>query len=271
MKLSLKQLKEEGFLIGHQGKFIRVNPLAAGNLFFQKNIVLFVNFTDLQRPIYAKILESLHRTFETKGTNVHLVNSIRQLQSMRFDIDILILTEIENTDLQYIVDNYPSDKIILFNGYSNEHANVGTDNFRAGFEAIRYLHEVKKHDHIGILSMDLNYAESFNKSRRDGARDYCRQHPEVTLIEVDAENFHSNNDAIENLYVQNRNMTAIFATMDSLAFSVYAYAAAKKIAIPSELAVLGFDNSSYCDFTIPPLTSFANWLLRLFAAAIFVS
>ena len=99
MKLSLKQLKEEGFLIGHQGKCIRVNPLAAGNLFFQKNIVFFVNFTDLQRPIYAKILESLHRTFETKGTNVHLVNSIRQLQSMRFDIDILILTGIENTEL----------------------------------------------------------------------------------------------------------------------------------------------------------------------------
>lgn len=258
MKLSLKQLKEEGFLIGHQGKCIRVNPLAAGNLFFQKNIVFFVNLTHLQRPIYAQILESLRLAFETKGTNVHLVNSISQLKSVHFDIDILILTETRDAELQYIVDHYPSDKIIMLNGYSNMHSNVGSDNFQAGYEALRYLHEEKKHDHIGILSIYLDYAVSFNKSRRDGAREYCRQHPEVTIAEVDAENFDSNNDAIEELYAHNKNMTAIFATMDPLAFSVYAYAAAKNIAIPSQLAVLGFDNSSYCDFTIPPLTSFAE-------------
>jgi LacI family transcriptional regulator len=258
MKLSLKQLKEDGFLIGHQGKCIQVNPLASGNLFFKKNIVFFVKLTRLQFPLYAQILESLQLTFETKGANVHLINSIRQLQSVHFDIDILIVTETKDSELQYIIDNYQSEKIILLNGYSNMHTNVGTDNFQAGYEAIRYLHEEKKHDHIGILSIYLDYEVSFNKFRRDGAWEYCRQHPEVTLTEVDTENFKSSSDAIEDLFSRDKNMTAVFATMDPLAFSMYAYAAAKKIEIPSQLAVLGFDNSSYCEFSVPPLTSFAE-------------
>lgn len=258
MKLSLKQLKEDGFLIGHQGKCIQVNPLASGNLFFKKNIVFFVKLARLQQPLYARILESLQLTFETKGANVHLINSIRQLQSVHFDIDILIVTETKDSELQYIIDNYQSEKIILLNGYSNMHTNVGTDNFQAGYEAIRYLHEEKKHNHIGILSIYLDYEVSFNKFRRDGAWEYCRLHPEVTLTEVDTENFKSSSDAIEDLFSRDKNMTAVFATMDPLAFSMYAYAAAKKIEIPSQLAVLGFDNSSYCEFSVPPLTSFAE-------------
>lgn len=263
MKLSLKLLKEAGFLSGHQGKCIRVNPLASGNLFFKKNIVFFVKLEHFQRPLYAQTLEFLRLALETKGANVHLINSIRQLQAVGFNIDILILNETKNSDRQYILDNYPSEKIILLNGYSNMHSNVGTDNFRAGYEAVKYLHEEKKHDHIGILSIYLNYEVSFNKSRRDGAREYCKQHPEVTLTEVDAESFDSNNDAIEHLFSLNKNMTAIFATMDPLAFSVYAYAYAKKIDIPSRLAVLGFDDSSFCEFTIPPLTSYVEDALSI--------
>lgn len=258
MKLSLKQLKEDGFLIGHQGKCIHVNPLASENHFFRKNIVLFVKLARLQQPLYARTLESLQMTFETKGANVHLINSIRQLQTCHFDIDILILTETKGSELQYITDNYQSEKIILLNGYSNTHSNVGSDNFRAGYEAVRYLHEEKKHSHIGILSIYLDYEVSFNKFRRDGANEYCRQHPEVTLTEVDAEDFDSKKDAVKYLFARDENITAIFATMDVLAFSVYAYAAENKIAIPSRLAVLGFDNSNFCNFTIPPLSSFAE-------------
>ncbi|MBQ7404057.1 MAG: substrate-binding domain-containing protein [Lentisphaeria bacterium] len=258
MKLSLKQLKEDGYLIGHQGKCIQVNPLAAGNLFFKKNIVFFIKLLRLQQPLYSQILESLRLTFETKGANVHLVNSMRQLVSLHFDVDILILTEIKDTELQAIIDKSLTDKIIFLNGYSNTYANVGTDNVRAGYEAIQYLHEVKKHNHIGILSMYLDYELSFNKFRRDGAWEYCKQHPEVTLTEVDTENFNSCYDAIEDLFARDKNLTAIFATMDPLAFSVYAYAAKNNISIPSQLAVLGFDNSFYSEFAVPPLTTFAE-------------
>ena len=258
MKLSLKQLKEAGFLIGHQGKCIHVNPLASGNLFFKKNIVFFVALPRLQYPLYVQTLESLRMAFEAKGANVHLINSIQQLQSCRIDIDILILTEVKDRELQYIVDNYQSEKIILLNGYSHTHSNVGTDNFQAGYEAVRYLHKEEKHTHIGLLSIYLNYEVSFNKFRRNGAEEYGMQHPEVTITEVDVENFPSSNEAIKYLFEQDEKITAIFATMDPLAFSVYAYAAANKIAIPEQLAVLGFDNSSFCEFTLPPLTSFAE-------------
>ena len=47
MKLSLKHLKENGFLIGQQGKCISVNPLAINNHFFQKNIIVYIKLPRL--------------------------------------------------------------------------------------------------------------------------------------------------------------------------------------------------------------------------------
>lgn len=258
MKLSLKQLKEDGFLIGHQGKCIRVNPLVLDNRFFQKNIIVFIKLPRLGLRLYVRIIESLREAFETNGAYVHLVNSVQQLKSRKIDADIIIATEIKGEDMQYIADNYPAEKIILLNGYSDKYASVGTDNFQAGYEAIKYLHEEKNHKNIGILSMYFDYELSFNKFRRDGANEYCRQHPEVKLFEADAEKFTSNNEAVEYLFAKNADISAVFATMDTLAFSVYSYAAKNNITIPSQLTVLGFDNSNFCDFTIPPLSSFAE-------------
>ena len=256
MKLSLKQLKESGFLIGHQGKYIKVNPLAVNNHFFQKNIVFFISLPRLEHPLYATIIESLRRTFETYGAHVHLINSVTQLKSCRFDIDILIVAEPKNNDSQYIAENFPPEKVILLNGYIENYTNVGTDNFKAGYNAIKYLHEEKKHNTIGIVGIYFDYKISYNKFRRDGANEYCRLHPEVKIFEVDTENFATPESAIENLFAQSAEISAVFATMDTLAFHVYSYAAKKKIAIPSQLAVLGFDNTSFCDFTIPELSSF---------------
>ena len=106
MKLSLKRLKEDGFLTGHQGKCIHVNPLAAGNHFFKKNIVLFIKLHRLQQMLYARVLESLRSTFETNGANIHLINSIQQLKSCNFEVDIIIATETKGEELQFITENF---------------------------------------------------------------------------------------------------------------------------------------------------------------------
>ncbi|MBR1967698.1 MAG: substrate-binding domain-containing protein [Lentisphaeria bacterium] len=256
MKLSLKQLKADSYLIGHQGKCIQVNPQASNNPFFCKNIIFFIKLPRLEQNLYAQIIESLRMTFETYGAYVHLINSVQQLKSCRFDIDILIAAEIKGDDLQYIAENFTPAKIIMLNSYAGKYSNVGTDNFQAGYNAIKYLHEEKNHNVIGILGIYFDYKVSYNKFRREGANEYCRQHPEVKIFEVDTENFATPEAAIENLFAQSSEISAVFATMDTLAFHVYTYAAKKKIAIPSQLAVLGFDNTSFCNFTIPELSSF---------------
>ena len=258
MKLSLKQLKEDDYLIGHQGKCIKVNQLASSNPFFRKNIIFFIKLPRLEQNLYVQIIESLRMTFETYGAYVHLIKSVQQLKSCRFDIDILIAAEIKGNELKYISDNFSQEKIIILNGYTDNYSNVGTDNFQAGYNAIKYLHEEKNHNVIGIFSIYFDYQVSYNKSRRDGANEYCRQHPEVKIFEVDTENFATPEAALENLFAQSAEISAVFATMDTLAFNVYTYAAKKKMAIPSQLAVLGFDNTSFCDYTIPPLSSFAE-------------
>jgi DNA-binding LacI/PurR family transcriptional regulator len=221
MKLSLKHLKENGFLIGQQGKCISVNPLSINNHFFQKNIIVYIKLPRLGLRLYTSIIESLRETFETNGAYVHLINSISQLKSRKIDADIIIAAKTKGEDMQYITDNYSSEKIILLNGYLDKYANVGTDNFQAGFAAIKYLHQEKKHTVIGILSMYLNYDLSFNKFRRDGAIEYSKQHPEVKLLEVDTEHFASNEEAVDYLLTSKNQITAIFATMDTLAFSVF--------------------------------------------------
>ena len=48
----------------------------------------------------------------------------------------------------------------------------------------------------------------------------------------------------------------LFAAMDILAIGILSYAANKNISIPEQLAVLGFDNSPLCSYTVPALSTF---------------
>lgn len=52
-----------------------------------------------------------------------------------------------------------------------------------------------------------------------------------------------------------KGVTAIFAGNDEIAVGIYEYAKKEKIRIPEELSVIGFDNTSICDFLTPPLSS----------------
>ncbi len=58
-------------------------------------------------------------------------------------------------------------------------------------------------------------------------------------------------------------ITAIFAGNDEIARGIYRYATAHGIRIPEQLSVIGYDNSDYCGFLEPPLTSIEQNVLQM--------
>jgi LacI family transcriptional regulator len=61
--------------------------------------------------------------------------------------------------------------------------------------------------------------------------------------------------AIEKLYDQYPNMDAVFVANDQMALGVMHFFAEKKIHIPQEVGVVGFDNIPEAAFFSPPLTT----------------
>lgn len=256
IKLALKALKEDGFLTGHQGKCIRVNPKAVNNHFFQKNIIFFIKLPRLGLQLYSVVMESLREYFEISGANIHLISSLKQLKACRFEIDLLIAAETNDAEFQFISEQYPPEIIILLNQIIENYSCVGTDNFLAGYNAIKYLHQNKGHTNIGFLGKYLDYKTSHCKTRLEGAAAYFKEHPEINLVSSDINHFSDSASAIDDLFVREVKITAIFAAMDILAIGILSYAANKNISIPEQLAVLGFDNSPLCSYTVPALSTF---------------
>jgi LacI family transcriptional regulator len=61
--------------------------------------------------------------------------------------------------------------------------------------------------------------------------------------------------AIEILFDQYPDMDAIFVANDQMALGVLQFFAEKKIRVPEEIAIVGFDNISESAFFYPPLTT----------------
>ena len=256
IKLALKDLKEDGFLIGHQGKCIRVNAKAVNNPFFMKNIVFFIKLPRLGLSLYTVVIESLREYFETSGANVHLVSSLKQLKACRFEVDLLIATELNHEEMTFISETYPPEMIIILNQTEENYSCIGTDNFLAGYHAMEYLHQEKGHTNIGFLGKYLDYKVSHCKTRLEGAMEYSRRHPEVKIVSADVKKFQSSENAIDDLFFKGGKISAIFAAMDILAIGILSYAANRNISVPEQLAVLGFDNSPLCSHTVPALSTY---------------
>lgn len=133
---------------------------------------------------------------------------------------------------------------------------INIDNYKAAYDATEYL-IYQGHKNIGMIGGFKDNKET-GIPRESGFRQALKDHG----LKIGDESiyygnftFESGIEGIKKIRDANPKITAVFTASDLMALGVLNYAYHKRLIIPHELAVMGFDDSEDARMSIPPLTT----------------
>jgi DNA-binding LacI/PurR family transcriptional regulator len=174
-------------------------------------------------------------------------------------VDGIIWAVPEVGDNRKWVNNPPTDTVIplvYITTESRENLTIVTvDNYLGGRMAISHLLE-QGCRRIGHISGPLDWWEARQRMAawKDALLEAGLDSSDRTCVEGTWSSA-SGALAIEVLFQQYPDMDAIFVANDQMALGVLEFFAEKKIRVPEDIAVVGFDNISESGFFYPPLTT----------------
>lgn len=132
---------------------------------------------------------------------------------------------------------------------------VSIDNYLGGRMAMAHLLE-QGYRHIGHISGPLDWWEASQRMAawKDALQEEGIEVHDTHWVEGNWSSA-SGAQAIEKLIQQYPDMDAVFAANDQMALSIIQAACQKKLRIPEDIAVVGFDNIPESAFFSPPLTT----------------
>ncbi len=257
VKRALNRLKQMEYIRGFQGKCILVNPAACNNPYFRKNVVACVNMELLSNHFYGFVLNDLNHHLAELNCRMTFVNSIRRLRECQADLDAAILIEVtDSAELEEAAAICGRTHLLLLGTKESQYQFIDNNNTIAGVRAMEYLHGELGHRRIGVLGIELELELSFDRQRLAGAREYAANHPDLQLFAYEADRADDPRQCVERLLHAHPEITAVFAVRDYLALGCYSYCQSKKLEIPRDFSILGFDDRDFGPVLYPPLSTF---------------
>ncbi|MDI4643515.1 LacI family DNA-binding transcriptional regulator [Cohnella hashimotonis] len=220
--------------------------------------------SDTSNFFFMTVAQGIQKTLKRKGYHMLLSNNateefeeeIEQIKLFNAkQIDGLIIASIAEdvTHLNETVkDKYP----VVFidrqpRGYAGDH--VLSDGFGASLQAMRLLLD-KGHKRIGFLTGYLGITTSME--RLEGYKKALEERNlpfDQNLIHVTSASFDHGYQAVPKL-LEVPGITALFVANNVLTMGAMGYLQEKRIRIPQDLAVIGYDDYDWTKITTPPLT-----------------
>jgi len=146
--------------------------------------------------------------------------------------------------------------VVYLSMHPREHLTVvSVDNYQGACLAMQHL-LTQGYRNIGHISGPLDWWEA--RQRMAGWKDTLQEHGLPVLPNHCVEGNWSSTSAaqaVQTLFDQYPEMDAVFAANDQMALSVLQAACMRKIRVPEQLGVVGFDNMAESAFFFPPLTT----------------
>ena len=261
VKRILSCLRDRDLVSGEHGRCVRVNPKASGNPYFRKNVFFLADVHSISMPVFSKVFKQVIPLLNSYCISTHIFISAEQARESRFVPDcVIVINALQmNIVFEELLERYPDCGGIMLNAHSANYPCIIGDGEKAGFEALRHLAEECGHSHIGVLTTQLNYPQACFARRYNGAKKYAAAHKHIQLTMAEVPEFEycgqGSFDQMKILFEKDPKITAVFAVADMLALGVYSYAAENKLAIPDDLAVIGFDNMDFATAITPSLST----------------
>lgn len=217
-----------------------------------------------------EIIRGVALALDKKGIDLHL-HIFWNKDNFRASLtDGVILADIidnENQLKRLIKENFP---LVVMNKRREEPevSYVAIDNFKGAHEATEFLIH---HGHRTIAHLAGDLRVQCAKERLDGYRAALEKNKIKIKDEyIKITNFSSKEtrEKLEELFSGKDTPTAIFCCSDDVASEVLVYAEEKKIKIPKELSVVGFDDNPHCLYGNLMLTTVRQPLEKMAVAAV---
>jgi DNA-binding LacI/PurR family transcriptional regulator len=223
---------------------------------------------DLANPFFAEISRSIEDRAHELGFSVIICSTDNNLEREERNISLLrqksvdgiiIATGIQNNALlkELKMQNYPIT-LIARDMPAFAVDTVLVDDFIGGHMATSHLIE-NGHRQIAVISEDTKVLSS-----RERIRGYLQALEEAgiasneNLIKISDFNVTSAKQVAGDLLDSGLSPTAIFACNDLLATGVIQAARERKLSVPGDLSLVGFDNTLLATIVDPPLTTIAQ-------------
>ena len=244
----------------------------ASSLQKTKSNMILILVPEISNPYYSAILEGVELTAKNSGYNIILGSSYSSEEQLldyltllnRKLVDgVILLEKIEKKKIMNkINDENLYKKIVQCSEYIEENnlSCVTIDHKKAAYEAVNYLISIGKKE-LYLFRMKKNYTystlrrEGFLQALKDNNIEFKKEN-EIILDELSIkEAFKQMNIILNNRKIEN---IGIFTVSDVLGIGIIKALNTKKIKIPEEAAVIGFDNIDFSTVTEPALTTISQ-------------
>jgi DNA-binding LacI/PurR family transcriptional regulator len=243
-----------------------------------KTIALIIQ--DLDNPFYSRVQNGAQQSAANHGYNLVVLTEYGK--NINFYTDLLIRNKfvgaiycirMDRKDAQHLYDlRAIGMPVVLIDNelFTDEFTTINTDNFKAAYMGTEYLIS-KGHCDIALVCFS-NFSDQ-EKKRRQGYRKAL----EFSSLPFSEENVYETELSLnggmriaEKLLGEVRagKYTAVFAISDLIAIGMLKYFTNQGVRIPSDVSILGFDDISWSEITIPSLTTVHQRLSKLGSLAV---
>jgi len=219
---------------------------------------------DIQNPFFAEMARGVEDVAYANQFAVMLCNSDEDLKKEAFYLDVMRDESVDGIILPPIHDRDPAVLKFAASGMpmvsvDRSLANspidqVEVDNRQGALEAIEHLIGLK-HQRIGLITGSLNVSTS--RERKAGYEQALMAHHlrlDERLIRVGDNKQASGRVLAEELLALSNRPTALFVTNNLMAVGAIEAIHARKLRIPADVAIIGFDDLPWAEALDPPLT-----------------
>lgn len=251
---------------------------AARGLVNQASKIIGILISDIRTTHHTEGIYYMEREFGKLGYCCIIMNTgndedskakyVKILHQRRVEAAVLIGSTFQSELVKQAIKEYlPNTPVIIFNGYLDlpNVYGVMSDEQNGVMNCVKLLSDKGRKNLAFVID---KYTPS-NKAKmlgfQIGVRQWCNQ-SEPLIMEADS-SFNGSYEATRRLIKQYPGVNGIIYAVDLLAVRGIRALQDLNINIPGDVAVIGVDNSLYCEMSYPSLTSLDNKLFDLSVAA----
>jgi len=251
-----KAMRELGYKPNRVARRLR-SPVGSGGL-----IGLII--PNIQNPFFADVARGVEDTAYLQKYAVLLCNYDENEQKQQFYLDVLQSESVDGIIIPPLNEDDPAIRQLVRSGLpvvcvdrsvtNCDIDRVGVDNRRGAFDAVQHLIE-RGHRRIGIITGPRN--SSTGRGRLQGYRDAHELAGipiEEELICIGEFKEQCGREQTARLLDMRKPPTALFTCSSLTTIGALTIIAERKVRIPEQLALVGFDDMQLADVYTPPLS-----------------
>lgn len=219
---------------------------------------------DIQNPFFAEVARGVEDVAYANQFAVLLCNSDENLKKEAFYLDVMRAEQVDGVILPPIAERDSAVLKLAQSGMpvvsvdralnSTTIDTVEVDNFQGAFEAVEHLIKIG-HKRIGLIAGRANLSTSRDRRRGyEEALSAARLPVRPELIRVGDNKQASGGALTDELLSESSPPTALFVSNNLMAVGALEAIHRRKLKVPDDVALIGFDDLPWAEALDPPLT-----------------